>query len=71
MGVCVYMYLFDVYLHTHPFQIFQCQWRKIIQPVLSVRKLHDLLVLQAQRLHDVPLELGGAGFSSCFALMKK
>lgn len=59
------------YLDSHLFEVFDCQGRKVFQPVFSVSKLGNLLVTQTQRPHDVPLESADPRFGHCFTLREE
>jgi len=56
------------HLDSHRFEVFDGQRREVLQPVFSIGKLGNLMVVEAQRPHDVPLERGGSRFGHCFAL---
>lgn len=60
-----------IYLYSHQFEIFNSQRRKVFQPVFSIGKLRYLLVFEAQRPHNVPLESGGSRFGRCFTLTEE
>lgn len=56
------------YLNSHLLEVFDSQRREVLKPVFSVGELGNLLVIQAQRPHDVPLESGGSRLGHCFTL---
>lgn len=56
------------YLDPHLFEVLHSQRREVLQPVVGVSKLDDILVVQPQRPHDVPLEGGAPRFGHCFTL---